>query len=230
MILDIITALIAGLSITESFIDSLIFTNPEIPINFYGYTSPILSITVGNILKDIQLFFGVLFIFLLYRSSMIVKYGTDKGIIKAKNKTWIIIGTISGLFITLFDIGGVAIYQNYKIQIIYKMDNWSLIGFLLNLALITYASLIVVLEYVKNKYNLDEMTKQRLFEFSLGYLFVVFGLWWWVIGPIFGLDANPIIFQSIGHTFWTLSPILFYRAMHINQKSALEDSDKIRIE
>lgn len=230
MILDIISALIGGLSLTEEFIDTLIFVDPEVPILFIGYNSLVLSLTIGCIVKDIQLLFGIAFIFFLYRTSMIVKYGEEKGLLKAKNVVWLLIGTISAFFIIVFDVAGIEVYQNYTIKILYNIETLSMVGLVINLALITYSSTLVVIEFLKSKDNLDQITRKRLFKFSIGYVLIVMGLWWWVIAPIFGIDNFPIIFQSIGHGFWTLSPILFYKAMNIKLTVKFDAGDRIKID
>lgn len=229
MILDLISAIIPGFSITIEFVDSLIFVDPEVPIIFTNYNSPVLSLTLGCIIKDIQLLFGIAFIFFLYRTSMIMKYGEEKGLLKAKSIVWLFIGTISALFIILFDVGGVMVFQNYTIIVTYNLETLSMVGLFINLGLVTYSSLLVVVEFLKNKNNLDQTTKKRLFKFSLGYISIVMGLWWWVIAPIFGIDNNLIVFQSTGHALWIISPILFYQAMNIKLTSKYDIEDRIKI-
>lgn len=221
MTIDAIAPLILTLSVNQTFIDSLAFNGSDFLV-FTGYYFGLPSLTIVNLLRDIQLVFGFLFVYLSFRASLVIRFGTDEGIRRSK-AIYIIIGTMIATVITVvYDSYGIIIYNDGSLITFQAWDTLGPLGYIgyfvfIFTMLFSTVSLFVMLYPGRN--SLSNPEKTNLFYFCFGYLFFLIGFIYWIVVPLmvlsFSWPINQWAFQFIGHTFWIISPLAFLRALII---------------
>lgn len=231
MILDIVTSLIIGLSITYQYIEYL----PKwyFPIKFTGYFSGFPSVTLANILRDFQMIAAMSMIILTYFATQVIKNGKALAIKKMKDIKIIAFFAITGFTMVFFDMKEIVFQNPSSMTVSGSWDSLGVegyLGFLLYIGVMTYSTAIIFNLYMKSSNKKDisvKSIKRKLLGFNIGYLFLSLGMWYWVLEPelqqILNFTLHPIVQETVGHILWIIAPIAFYFALRADKYQIIKN-------
>lgn len=223
MLIDTLGPVIGGSSINDTFLTSIDFGEQDY-ILFQGYTWEVPSLLIANFLRDVQLIFGFLFVYLSYRACLTIRYGSEEGVKRSKSRLLIASIVIAAIITITYDSHYIKIYSDYTLEYYTAWDSLGPLGYLgyfVYITIMLYNTVVLFWMYSQGRGNLTQQERYNLIHFCLGYLFFLIGLIYWIVFPlimlVFQFSINSWIFQFLGHTFWMISPLAFLRALVIRK-------------
>ncbi len=211
-ILEILFNLVAGLSFTEEYIQSI----EEFPRVYLGYDWEYPSVAIANIFRDIYGISEILIGYYAYMGAVAIKYGSEAGKKRATSLPVLAFyGTITILF-TIFD-GLLITIETPELLIIdpdFGLIVPEIITSILYVVFILsflYSLGIVFSTYRDIRHEVTASVKRKFFFFILGYVFLIAGHFYWLLAVFFepmGFSSF-VVYMIVGQSIWAVSAIMF---------------------